>query len=90
MAKTIDIIKQTRTVPDKVKQNMKAFNQKKKLIVKTLEGGQKTIPEIAKEIDLEIDVITYHLMTLVKYGTIIVGEIDEDDEFYYYELKKKK
>ena len=40
------------------------------------------------EIDLPHDVVTYHLMTLQKYGDIEVDDIDDMDEFYLYKLKK--
>ena len=88
MGKTIDIIKKTRSIPDSVKENMKAFNKIKRQILKSLETEEKTVPQIAKEIDLPLDVVTYHLMTLQKYGNIEAGEVDDMDEFYFYKLKK--
>ncbi len=88
MGKTIDIIKKTRGVPDSVKENMKAFNKIKRQILKSLETEEKTVPQIAQEIDLPLDVVTYHLMTLQKYGNIEAGEVDDMDEFYFYKLKK--
>lgn len=90
MKKTIDIMKEKRKVPQSVKDGIKAFNKLKRKILKSLETGQKTIPEIAKEMEDDIDAITYNLMTLLKYGFIEAGEIDEDDEYYYYKLKSKK
>lgn len=90
MKKTIDVMKEKRKVSDKVKENLKAFNKLKKPLLKALEAGEKTIPEIAKELEIESDVITYHLMTLLKYGFIEAGEMDEDDEYYYYKLKNTK
>lgn len=88
MEKTINIIKQKREVSDKVKENMKAFNKIKKAILKALEGEPKSIPQIAKEINLSYDVVTYHLMTLQKFGNIEVDELDDMDEYYLYKLKK--
>jgi predicted transcriptional regulator len=88
MGKTIDIIKEKRKASPHVKEIIKAFNKLKKEILKSLESGQKTIPEIAKDINSDIDIITYHLMTLVKYGSIVASEIDDNDEYYYYKLKK--
>lgn len=90
MSKTIDVMKEKRKVSERVRNNIKAFNKLKKLIINSLKEGQKTIPELAEKIDFDIDVITYHLMTLIKYGFIEAGEIDEDDEYYYYKLKNKK
>lgn len=90
MEKTIDVMKEKRKVSQSVKENIKAFNKLKKKILKVLETGEKTIPEIAKEMDDAIDEITYNLMTLLKYGFIEAGEIDDDDEYYYYKLKSKE
>lgn len=88
MGKTIDIIKKKREVSASVKENMKAFNKIKRQILKSLETKEKTVPQIAQEIDLPLDVVTYHLMTLQKYGNIEAGEVDDMDEFYFYKLKK--
>jgi len=90
MKKTIDVMKAKRKVSQRVKDNIKAFNKLKKKILKTLKEGEKTIPEIAKEMEDDIDAITYNLMTLLKYGFIEAGDIDDDDEYYYYKLKNKK
>ena len=89
-SKTIDHIKKIRTVSDETKAKRKEFNRIKKLIVKTLEPEPKTIPQLAKEIDLSIDVITFHLMTLRKYGDVVTGEIDDMDEYFFYKLKQKE
>ncbi len=88
MEKTIDIIKKTRKVSDEVKEKMKEFNRIKKQILKALEAEDKTIPQIAKETGIPFDIVTYHLMTLQKYGSIETGEIDDMDEYYFYKLKK--
>ena len=90
MSKTIDVMNEKRTVSDQVKNRIKAFNKLKKKILKSLEAGEKTIPEIAREMEDDIDAITYNLMTLLKYGFIEAGELDDDDEYYYYKLKNKK
>jgi predicted transcriptional regulator len=88
MGKTIDIIKKKREVPQEVKDNIKAFTKIKKLILKTLETEPKSVPQIAKEIDLAQDIVTYHLMTLQKFGSVEVDDIDDMDEYYLYKLKK--
>lgn len=88
MGKTIDIIKKKREVPQEVKENIKAFTKIKKQILKALEVEPKSVPQIAKEIDLAQDIVTYHLMTLQKFGSIEVDDIDDMDEYYLYKLKK--
>lgn len=88
MGKTIDIIKKKRTVSDDVKEKMKYFNKIKRQILKSLETSEKTVPQIAEETGLPLDVVTYHLMTLQKYGNIEAGDVDDMDEYYFYKLKK--
>jgi heterodisulfide reductase subunit A len=58
-------------------------------ILSTLKKGQKNIPQIAKDLNLPMPVVTYNLMTLVKYGYINPGEMDDKDEYYFYELKNQ-
>lgn len=86
--KTIDIIKQKRTVDETVKEKSKEYIRVKKLIKKALEESEKTIPEISKETGLTQEVVTYYLMTMRKFHEVIEGEIDDMDEYFYYKLKK--
>jgi len=88
MSKTIDIIKKDRVVSRDVKDKIKSFNNIKREILKSLKTGQKTIPQISKEINVAPEIVTYNLMTSLKYGYIIAGDIDDNDEYYYYNLKK--
>jgi hypothetical protein len=90
MTKTIDHIKEKRTVSEAVKEKRKETNRIDKLILKALESGEKTIPQIARETELPEDVVTYNLMTLRKYGKLETGEIDDMDEYFSYKLKPKK
>ena len=90
MKKTIDIMKEKRTVSAEVKNKIKSFNKLKKRVLKSLETEEKTIPEIAKDVGGDIDAVTYNLMTLLKYGFIEAGELDDNDEYYYYKLKNKE
>ena len=88
--KTIDIIKETRSVSEELKAKRKEFADIKKLILKSLESEPKTIPQIATEINLAPDVVMYYLMTLRKYGDIETDEIDDMDEYFNYRATKKK
>ena len=90
MKKTIDYIKEKRTVPEELTKKRKEYTRIRKLILKSLETEPKTIPQIARESELPLDVVTYNLMTLRKYGEIETGEIDDMDEYYYYQAVKKK
>jgi heterodisulfide reductase subunit A len=74
-------------ITEKSDQKMKELPEIWKSILKTLETEQKNIPQIAKDINIPLPVVTYNLMTLVKYGYISPGEMDDKDEYYFYKLK---
>lgn len=85
---TIDQIKKQREVSEELKERVKVIGKINREILKALEEKGKTIPQISEETKLEQHLVTYHLMTLLKYGKIEAGEIDDLDEYYYYNLKK--
>ena len=86
--KTIDIIKQKKEVSIELKDHVKETRNIHKTILSSLKDKEKTIPQIALETELESHIVTFHLMTLLKYGRIVAGEMDDMDEYYYYKLKQ--
>ena len=89
MERTIDSIKKIRTVSEDVKSSVKAYNRLKKQILLALKEKPKSIPEIANEINIEPDIVTFYLMSLRKFGEIEVDILDDMDEYFYYKLKKQ-
>jgi predicted transcriptional regulator len=87
--KTIAFMKEKRSVPDHVKANLKEYAKIKKAILNCLKEGPKTIPQIAEATAIEDYRVTYYLMTLRKYGDVETGEIDDMDEYFFYQLTKK-
>jgi len=87
--KTIDIIKQERKVSPQVLEDRKTYSRNRKAIMEALKAGPKTIPQVAAEIQLSLPDTTYFMMTLFKFGEVVVESLDDMDEYYFYELKKK-
>jgi len=85
--KTIKYIKEKRTVPQKVKDNLKHFNQMKKAMLSALKESPKTVPQLAEILQLPKDEVLFNLMSLWKYGFVETGEIDDNDEYFYYKVK---
>ncbi len=81
---TINEIKKLRQVSDEVKASLKEYNRIKKMILKAIEAGPKSIPEISAESGLDQEVVTYHLMTMVKFKDVEVDSLDDMDEYYSY------
>ncbi len=85
--KTIKYIKEKRTVPKAVKEDLKHFNQMKKALLSALKESPKTIPQLAEILQLPKDEVMFNLMSLLKYGFVEAGEIDDKDEYFYYKIK---
>ena len=67
---------------------MKDMPQIWRRISASLENGTKTIPALAQELELNPQLVTYHLMTMNKYSIVEADGLDDNDEYYYYKLKK--
>jgi predicted transcriptional regulator len=85
---TVKKVKDKFVVRKEVIEGLKTFNKIKKAIFSVLANDGKTIPQIADETGIENTLITYHVMSLEKFGEIEVVELN-DDEFYIYQLTKK-
>lgn len=85
--KTAKYLKEKRPVPKEVTEQLKSFTKSKKRLLNALKEGEKTIPQLAEELKLPEDEILFQLMTLLKYGFVITGEIDDMDEYFYYKIK---
>ncbi len=86
--RTIDIIKQKRTVADGVNESRKQYNSYRKSIKEALGEEPKTIPQIAEQLNMPVSEVTYFLMAMQKFGEIEVDSLDDMDEYYFYKLKK--
>lgn len=78
-------VKPKKEVIEMVKEQRKII----KKIKDCLKDGPKTIPEIASETGLRPGVVTWYVMTLVKYGELEHSEEDFDG-YYKYSLAKKE
>jgi heterodisulfide reductase subunit A len=70
-----------------VEGGMKDFPQIWKSIMENLSDEPKTIPQIAANLTLPAELITWHLMTMNKYYIVEAAGIDDNDEYYLYQLK---
>jgi predicted ArsR family transcriptional regulator len=85
--KTAKYLKEKRPVPKEVTERLKDFTKTKKLILGALKEDEKTIPELAQELNMPADEIMFQLMSLLKYGLVETGEIDDMDEYFQYKIK---
>ncbi len=67
--------------------SMKDMPQIWRQLAASLEKDSKSIPALAKELDLNPELVTYHLMTMNKYSLVEADGLDDSDEYYAYKLK---
>jgi predicted Rossmann fold nucleotide-binding protein DprA/Smf involved in DNA uptake len=75
-------------IPEQAKENLKIFNAIKKQILEALKDEDLTIKQLTEKLNMPSDEVVYYLMSLVKYGFVKTGEVDDMDEYYTYKLNK--
>ncbi|HEY5500043.1 MAG TPA: hypothetical protein VIK20_06640 [Bacteroidales bacterium] len=74
--------------PEQAKENLKAFNKIKKVLLDALAEEDLTVKQLAEKLSMPTDEVVYNLLSLVKYGFVKTGDIDDMDEYYTYKLNK--
>ncbi|RLD44162.1 MAG: hypothetical protein DRI86_08170 [Bacteroidetes bacterium] len=88
--KTAKFLKEKKPVEKQVMDQLKYFTKMKKSILKALADGDKTVPELSKVLEISSEECMYQLMSLIKYGYVRTGEIDDMDEYFKYQIISKK
>ena len=86
--KTAKWLREKREVSQEAKDNLKEFSRIKKAILEALKDGDQTIIQLAEKLNMPKHDMVFYLMSLVKYGLVETGEVDDMDEYYIYKLKK--
>ena len=86
--KTAKYLKEKREVSQKTKDNHKEFIKIKKAILDALKDGALTIDQLTQKLNMAKHEVVYYLMSLVKYGFVQTGDVDDMDEYFSYKLKK--
>ena len=72
---------------DGEKVTMKEYPQIWKQILQSINEKPKTIPEISKELEMENEMVTYHLMTMNKYSIVESAGLDKKEMYHLYKQK---
>lgn len=75
-------------IPEQAKENLKEFNGIKRQMLDALKEQDLTVKQMSEKINMPTDQVVYYLMSLVKYGFVKTGEIDDMDEYFTYKLNK--
>ncbi|MDD3507841.1 MAG: hypothetical protein PHY27_05400 [Parabacteroides sp.] len=68
--------------------NLKEFNRIKKQMLDALQSEDLTVKMMTEKLNMPTNEVVFHLLSLVKYGLVVTGEIDDMDEYYTYKLKR--
>lgn len=87
-----EILKALRNEHQQTVENAQAYLKDqqavRKAIRKSLQGGAKTVPEVAVETSLESHLVMWHMMAMKKFD--LIEELDLDGEYYRYQLTQEK
>jgi DNA-directed RNA polymerase specialized sigma subunit len=86
--KTFKYLREKREVSQMVKDNLKRFNQIKKTILDSLKESDLTVDQLTQKLNMPKNEVVFYLMSLVKFGYVQTGPIDDMDEYFSYKLKK--
>jgi len=86
--KTFKYLRDKREVSQAAKDNLKKFNRIKKTVLDALKENDMTIDQLTKILYMPKDEVVFYVMSLVKYGFVQTGTIDDMDEYFSYKLKK--
>jgi len=75
-------------IPTQAKDNLKSFNDVKRKILEALKEEDLTVKQLTEKLEMPSHEVVYYLMSLVKYGIVKTGEVDDMDEYYTYKLNK--
>jgi DNA-directed RNA polymerase specialized sigma subunit len=85
--KTFRYLREKREVSQAAKDNLKHFTRIKKDILDALKEKEMTIAELTEKLGMPKYEVVFYLMSLVKYGQVQTGSIDDMDEYFTYKLK---
>jgi DNA-binding IclR family transcriptional regulator len=85
--KTFRYLREKREVSQAAKDNLKQFTRIKKEILDALKEKEMTIAELTEKLGMPKHKVVFYLMSLLKYGLVQTGSIDDMDEYYTYKLK---
>lgn len=74
--------------PKQALDNLKEFNRIRKSILEALSDEELTIQQVAGKTGMSLADTTYHLLSMLKYGQLKVGAIDDMDEYFTYKINK--
>jgi len=67
---------------------MKEYPQIWKNILQTMEE-KSTIPQVVEKLNVSGELVTYHMMTMNRYGVVVPAGMDAKEEYFYYKIKNK-
>lgn len=85
---TYKYLRDKRVVPQEVKDELKEFNRIKKIVLEALKEGDQTIDQLTQKLNMPKHEVVYYVMSLIKYGFVQTGEVDDMDEYFTYNLKQ--
>jgi heterodisulfide reductase subunit A2 len=86
-------MQETVTVSEKAEETkhtaMKEYPEEWNHIIRAMGVNEKSIPQLAEELALNRDSVTFHVMTMNKYNILAPSGMDDNEQYYYYKINNK-
>jgi len=61
----------------------------RKALKRSLQAGPHSVPQLAAETDLPAHEVLWHIAAMKKYAQVVEAGLDEEYEYYLYDLAKE-
>jgi predicted Rossmann fold nucleotide-binding protein DprA/Smf involved in DNA uptake len=61
----------------------------RKKLLQAMIDGARSVPQLAESSGVPANVVLWHVAALKKYGRVVEKSLDEDGDYYLYELSKE-
>jgi DNA-directed RNA polymerase specialized sigma subunit len=85
---TYRYLREKREVSQAAKDNQKQFSKIKKSILDSLQECDLTIEQLSEKLNMPKHEVVFYLMSLIKYGYVQTGAVDDMDSYFSYKLKR--
>lgn len=85
---TYKYLREKREVTQQAKDNLKKFTRMKNSILNALRQSDMTIDQLARVLNTPKNEVLFYLMSMVRYGLVRTGPIDDMDEYFSYKIQK--
>ena len=85
---TYKLLRLKREVPESSRELSIRFSRISRKITEALKENELTVEQLSGILGMSKNEILFYLMSMLKYGMVQTGKLDDMDEYFTYKLKR--